>query len=221
MSGSARHGKRRIAVVTGTRAEYGLLQSTMEAITARRGMQLQLVVTGMHLLRGFGHTIDIIRRDGWSIDAEVRMQRGSDTPTDQADGLARGIAGIAAYIERASTDVVVVLGDRIEALAGALAAVTTGRLVAHIHGGDRASGGSDDTDNAVDADGETVVLEARAEDLDVDGGFDHVRLNVAEVTGSGTDDITGFLMRHNSLTKLAEKEAAAVTGVTVYVTPDS
>lgn len=144
MSGSATHGKRRIAVVTGTRAEYGLLQSTMQAIAARRGMQLQLIVTGIHLLRGFGHTIKVIRGDGWRIDAEVRMQRGSDTPTDQADGLSRGIAGIAKYLERASTDVVVVLGDRIEALAGALAAVTTGRLVAHIHGGDRASGDLDE-----------------------------------------------------------------------------
>ncbi|MBU0719525.1 MAG: UDP-N-acetylglucosamine 2-epimerase (hydrolyzing), partial [Planctomycetes bacterium] len=78
---------RRIAVVTGTRAEYGLLQSTIEAIAGRRGLKLQVVVTGMHLLRKFGHTVDDILADGWRIDARVRMQAGRDDPTDQAVGL--------------------------------------------------------------------------------------------------------------------------------------
>jgi UDP-hydrolysing UDP-N-acetyl-D-glucosamine 2-epimerase len=135
---------RRIAVVTGTRAEYGLLKSTMQAIAADPRLKLQVVVTGMHLLRKFGHTVDEIVRDGWRIDARVAMQSGSDAPLDQATGLARGVAGLARFFRAARTDIVVVLGDRIEALAGALAAVTTGRLVAHIHGGDVASGDFDD-----------------------------------------------------------------------------
>lgn len=136
--------KRRIAVVTGTRAEYGLLRSPMEAIRERRELQLQLVVTGVHLLRKFGHTIDEIRADGWRIDATIRMQRGDDDPCDQATGLGRGVAGIARFLEQARTDVVLVLGDRIEAMAGALAGVTTGRVVAHIHGGDVAPGDFDE-----------------------------------------------------------------------------
>jgi len=136
---------RRVAVVTGTRAEYGLLRSTMEAISQNRFLQLQLVVTGTHLLRKFGYTIQDIVRDGWRPDARVRMQDGDDSPLDQAGGLARGIAGIARYLERAKTDIVVVLGDRIEAMAGALAGVTSGRLVAHIHGGDVAPGDFDDS----------------------------------------------------------------------------
>ena len=137
--------RRRIAVVTGTRAEYGLLRSTMEAISRHRSLQLQVVVTGMHLLRRFGHTVDDILDDGWGVDARVPMQCGDDSSLDQAAGLARGVDGIARFCEAAKTDIVLVLGDRIEAMAGALAAVTTGRLLAHIHGGDLAPGDFDDS----------------------------------------------------------------------------
>jgi len=136
---------RRVAVITGTRAEYGLLVPVMRAVAARRGLQLQLVVTGMHVCRRLGMTINQIRKDGWRIDARVPMQRGDDHPLDQAHGLARGIRGISDYLHGANSDIVVVLGDRIEALAGALAAVTTGRILAHIHGGDVAAGDFDDS----------------------------------------------------------------------------
>lgn len=138
-------GRRRVAVVTGTRAEYGLLISPMRAIAEHPRLTLQLVVTGMHLLRGFGHTVDNIARDGWRIDARVRMQAGSDKACDQAEGLARGVAGMARFFNAAATDIVLVLGDRIEAMAGALAAVTTGRVLAHVHGGDVAAGDFDDS----------------------------------------------------------------------------
>ncbi len=143
----AGHSKRlrRVAVVTGTRAEYGLLRSSMEAIRAHPKLRLQLVATGMHLLRKFGHTIDEIVADGWVIDARVKMQKGDDDPFDQAEGLARGIAGIASFFRAADPDIVLVLGDRIEAMAGALAAITTGRLLAHVHGGDLAPGDFDDS----------------------------------------------------------------------------
>jgi len=108
-------------------------------------VRLQLVVTGMHLLKKFGHTIDQVRADGWRVDAAVAMQRGDDAPGDQAYGLSRGVKGIADFLLRAKSDVVVVLGDRIEAMAGALAGVLTGCVVAHIHGGDAAPGDFDDT----------------------------------------------------------------------------
>jgi len=137
--------KRRVAFVTGTRAEYGLLKSVMAAACRHPHLEVQLVVTGMHLLPAFGYTLDEIIRDGWRIDARVPMQAGSDDPLDQAEGLARGVAGIARFLVAARTEMVVVLGDRIEAMAGALAAVTTGRLLAHIHGGDVAPGDFDDS----------------------------------------------------------------------------
>jgi len=82
-----------------------------------------------------------------------------------------------------------------------------------------ASGGNYDTANPVDADGDFVILEARAEDLDVAGGFTHVRLYVAEGGNTGTDNVTGFLLRYNSRNKTAEKNGAAVTGSKVYVRP--
>jgi len=136
--------RRRVAVVTGTRAEYGLLRSTLEAVSRHRRLELQLVVTGMHLLKKFGRTVDEIEADGWPIAARIPMQAGDDSPRDQADGLARGVRGLADFFESADTDVAVVLGDRIEAMAAALAAVTTRRFVAHVHGGDVAVGDFDD-----------------------------------------------------------------------------
>ncbi len=136
---------RRIAVVTGTRAEYGLLTPVMDAVAARTDLHLDVIVTGMHLLRRFGSTVRQIVKDGRPIAARVPMQRGDDHPLDQARGLARGVSGIAAALEKCQTDVTVVLGDRIEALAGALAAVATGRFVAHLHGGESAPGDLDNT----------------------------------------------------------------------------
>lgn len=136
--------KRRVAVITGSRADYGLLTSPMQAIADHPKLELRLVVCGMHLLRKFGHTVDQIARDGWRIHARVPMQMGRDRGADQADGLARGVAGIARYLASADADLALVLGDRIEALAGALAACTTGRFVAHVHGGDVAPGDFDD-----------------------------------------------------------------------------
>lgn len=137
--------RRRVAVITGSRAEYGLLKTAMSAISRHPRLELQTIVTGTHLLRKFGSTTRDIAADGWRIDAKVPMQRGADDPLDQAIGLSRGIAGIAKALHALRTDVVLVLGDRIEAMAGALAAVTTGRFLAHIHGGDVATGDFDDS----------------------------------------------------------------------------
>jgi UDP-N-acetylglucosamine 2-epimerase (non-hydrolysing)/GDP/UDP-N,N'-diacetylbacillosamine 2-epimerase (hydrolysing) len=117
----------------------------MRELAARPAAELQIVVTGMHLLRKFGRTIDHIRDDGFEIDATVRMQRGRACVLDQSAGLARGVDGLARAFERLDSDIVVVLGDRIEALAGALAATTTRRFLAHIHGGDVAVGDADDS----------------------------------------------------------------------------
>jgi len=137
--------RRRVCVVTGTRAEYGLLRPVMRAIQAHRKLELQLIATGIHLLRAHGRTVHEIRRDGWRIDATVPMQTGRDSRLDAAVGLGRGIAGIARALDRLGSRIVLVLGDRIEALAGALAGVTAGCFVAHIHGGDVAVGDVDDT----------------------------------------------------------------------------
>jgi UDP-hydrolysing UDP-N-acetyl-D-glucosamine 2-epimerase len=143
MSPPARHPCR-VAVVTGSRAEYGLLRTAMRAIDAEPRLVLQTIVTGMHLLPGFGSTWKHVVADGFRVAARVPMQRGDDGPLDQVRGISRGVAGIAAALNRLKSDVVLVLGDRIEALAAALAANATGRRLAHVHGGDVAPGDRDD-----------------------------------------------------------------------------
>lgn len=84
-----------------------------------------------------------------------------------------------------------------------------------------ASGGNYDTDNPLDADGDFVIIEARGEDFDVDNGFEFVRLNVAEVTGTGTDNISGVLIRYGYQHPQKELQGAASTGAQVYVSPNT
>lgn len=136
--------RRRIAVVTGTRAEYGLLRTTLRALAATPRVELRIVAAGMHLLRDCGMTIREIGADGWPIACRAPMQRGDGAAADQGVGLGRGVGAISRYLVEDDIDIVVVLGDRIEAMAGALAATTTGRVLAHIHGGDVAEGDFDD-----------------------------------------------------------------------------
>ncbi|HOJ72693.1 MAG TPA: UDP-N-acetylglucosamine 2-epimerase [Phycisphaerae bacterium] len=137
--------KPRVAIITGTRAEFGLLEPVIQGIRRRGRLDDRLIVTGMHLLHKFGHTIDEIRAKGYRVDATVKMQTGRDDAVGQAAAVSRGIAGIARALERLECDTVVVLGDRIEAFAGAAAGALARRLVAHIHGGDRAPGDLDES----------------------------------------------------------------------------
>ena len=131
--------RRRIAYVTGTRAEFGLMQTALAAIRSHADLQLQLVVTGMHLSRAHGRTIDGIRKAGWAVDATVPW------PGDGASVVGRAISGFAGVFEKLDPDVVLVCGDRVEPFAAATAAHLGGRIVAHVHGGDRAQGQVDDT----------------------------------------------------------------------------
>ncbi len=143
-SGSKRrHDGLRVAVVTGARAEFGLLEPVLRAMQRHRGLKPRLIVTGMHLLSKFGRTIDQIREAGWHVDAVVRMQGGQGV-SREPESLARGISGIAKAVERLDCPAVLVLGDRIESFAGACAAAVGRRILIHIHGGDRAVGDMDD-----------------------------------------------------------------------------
>lgn len=134
----------RVAVVTGSRAEYGLLRPVMRAIRKYRDLRLQTLVVGTHLLPP-QRTIDEVAAE-FTIDMTVEMQRPGETGrVADARALGRGVTGIAEALDHLRPDVVVVLGDRIEALAGASAAAVAGIRVAHIHGGDRAEGIADES----------------------------------------------------------------------------
>jgi UDP-hydrolysing UDP-N-acetyl-D-glucosamine 2-epimerase len=130
---------RNVCFVTGTRAEFGLMRSTLVALRDHPRLRLQVVATGMHLSRPHGRTIDTIRADGWTVDATVPWPTG-----DLGVQTGRATAGIAAAIGRLGSDVVLVVGDRVEAFAAATAGHLSGRIVAHVHGGDRALGQVDD-----------------------------------------------------------------------------
>lgn len=136
--------RRRIAVVTGTRSEYGLLNSSMEAIQDQDDLELQVIVTGMHLLDRYGSTIDEIRADGFEVDATPRMLVEGNTGAAMAKSLGVGIQAFVDTFELLEPDIVLVLGDRDEPLAAALASAHMNTPVAHVHGGDAAEGATID-----------------------------------------------------------------------------
>src|SRR6266545_5795167 len=107
---------RRICVVTGTRAEYGLLYWLMRALAESSDVTLQVIATAAHLSAEFGHTVDVIRKDGFVVDAEVHMLLSSDAPVATAKSMGLGMSGFADAFARLRPDVVVLLGDRFETL---------------------------------------------------------------------------------------------------------
>lgn len=135
--------RRRICFVTGTRAEFGLMQTTLLAIAAHPKLHLQIVVTGMHLDRRHGESAKQIE-DKWKIDATVPWSK-SDAPTDRAAATGAAITDLARTFAKLKPDVVLIVGDRVEALSAAVAGHLSDIPVAHIHGGDRALGQADDS----------------------------------------------------------------------------
>jgi len=138
---------RKIAVVTGTRAEYGILCPVLRAIEAEPDLELSLVVTGMHLSHEFGYTVKEIENDGFRIDARVEMLLSSDTLSAMAKSVGIGIVGIAQAWEQLEPDMILVLGDRTEPLAAAIAGAYMNITIAHVQGGDACIGGNIDDSN--------------------------------------------------------------------------
>lgn len=136
---------RRIAVVTGTRAEYGLLSGVLARLAGDPRVALEVVVTGAHLSPRFGRTVETIRADGFAIAAEVPCLAAGDRPLDVARAVGAGTAGLAEAFDRLRPDLVVVLGDRYEILAAAQAALLLGIPLAHLHGGEVTQGAIDDS----------------------------------------------------------------------------
>ncbi|HHY20995.1 MAG TPA: UDP-N-acetylglucosamine 2-epimerase (hydrolyzing) [Bacilli bacterium] len=136
--------RRKICVVTGTRAEYGLLYWLMKEVQADNDLELQIVVTGMHLSPEFGLTYKTIEEDGFQIDEKVEMLLSSDTPVGIAKSIGLGTIGFAGAFERLKPDIVVLLGDRFEILAAAQTALVLKIPIAHLHGGELTAGAFDE-----------------------------------------------------------------------------
>jgi UDP-hydrolysing UDP-N-acetyl-D-glucosamine 2-epimerase len=135
---------RRVCVVTGSRAEYGLLYWVLHDLRADRAFELQLVVTGSHLGREFGHTVDEIERDGFAIARRVDMLLAGDTHGAIAKSVALGLIGMSDAFAELRPEVVLLLGDRYEVLAAAQACLLHNIPLAHIAGGDTSEGAIDE-----------------------------------------------------------------------------
>lgn len=131
---------RKICVVTGTRAEYGLLYHAMKRIAEDAELLLQLCVTGMHLSPDFGFTYQQIEADGFSIDEKIDIQLSSDSAVGISKSMGLAMIGFAEAFERLNPDLLLVLGDRFEVFAAVSAAQVARIPVAHCHGGETTEG---------------------------------------------------------------------------------
>ena len=136
--------KRRICVITGTRAEYGLLYWLMKEIQSEEKLELQIIATGMHLSPEFGETFRQIESDGFIINEKIETLLSSDTPIGIVKSIGLGVIGFADAFSRLEPDIIVVLGDRYEILAGAQAAMIMKIPIAHLHGGETTEGAFDE-----------------------------------------------------------------------------
>lgn len=135
---------RKICVVTGTRADYGLLRWVMDGINAAPDLELQLVATAMHLSPEFGMTVQEIESDGFQIDRRVEMLLSSDAAVAIAKSMGVGMIGLSDALRSLAPDILLVLGDRFEIFAAAAAAMALRIPIAHLHGGESSEGAIDE-----------------------------------------------------------------------------
>lgn len=134
--------KRKVAVFTGNRAEYGLQHPILKAVDAHPQLDYQLLVSGAHLDNNFGHTLDEIRKDGFHIDEEVIIDMCGDSRISTAHAIGSGVLAISAVLEKLKPDIMVVYADRFEGFAAVIAATQMNIPTAHIEGGDITEGGA-------------------------------------------------------------------------------
>ena len=137
--------ERKVCVVSGSRADYGLLYWVMREIRDHPALELQTAVTGMHLSRRHGETWRTIEKDGFRIDARIDTQLEDDSVVSVTKSVGRGVIGFADAFARLDPDFVLILGDRFEILAAAQAALLGNRALAHIAGGDVTEGAVDES----------------------------------------------------------------------------
>lgn len=136
---------RKIAVVTVGRSDYGIYLPLLRRLAKAPDVTLQLIVGGMHLSPEFGRTVDLIEADGFTIAARIEMLLSSDTPEAIAKSMGLGTIGFAQAYARLEPDIVLLLGDRFEMHAAAVAALPFRIPLAHIHGGELTFGAIDDS----------------------------------------------------------------------------
>jgi len=168
----------KIAVVTGTRAEYGLLYWLMKTMQNDSEMELQLIVTGAHLSPEFGSTVNDIEKDGFRIDWKVEMLLSSDSSVAITKSLGLCVIGFADAFDHLKPDMVILLGDRYEILGAAEAAIIARIPIAHLHGGEVTLGAYDNAFRHSITQMSTLHFVARKEYMDrvVNMGADPYRV---------------------------------------------
>jgi UDP-hydrolysing UDP-N-acetyl-D-glucosamine 2-epimerase len=129
-------GVRKVCVVLVDRANYGRLKPVMRAIARRPGLQLQVLASGTMVLERFGRPVDIVASDGFRVDAEVYVELEGSTPVTMAKSVGFAVVEFASELQRLSPDVVLLIGDRYEALAAAIAAAYMNLCIVHLQGGE-------------------------------------------------------------------------------------
>lgn len=137
--------KRKVCIVTGTRAEWGLLSGIANELKHRDDVELQLVVTNMHLDERYGHTIDDIIAAGFEVNERVPMMVEDDSPAMTAKAMAKCLDGVVDAFSRLNPHLIVILGDRYEMLSVASAATVMRIPIVHLHGGEISEGAIDDS----------------------------------------------------------------------------
>lgn len=135
---------KKICVVTGTRAEYGLLKPLIDKINKDDNLELQLIVTGMHLSPEFGMTYNEIINDGYTVDEKIEILLSSDTAVGISKSMGLATISFAEAFERLKPDMLVVLGDRFEIFSVCSSAVVAKIPIAHLHGGETTEGAFDE-----------------------------------------------------------------------------
>jgi len=136
--------KRKIVITTGSRSEYGILRPLIDNISNNDRFDFFLIVTGMHLSKKHGYTINDIKKDGFKIYKNFKMNPKNDTPYEISKSLGIGIMEFSKIFKNLKPDINLILGDRDESLASALAAYHMNIPNAHIHGGDKTKAGIDE-----------------------------------------------------------------------------
>jgi len=135
---------RKVCVVTGTRAEYGLLYWLMKKIQCDDSLELQIIATGAHLSKEFGNTYLQIEKDGFCIDKKVDLNLSSDSYLGISNSISLGIVGCSKALNELKPDLLLVLGDRYELLSAVIASMVANIPVAHLHGGETTEGAFDE-----------------------------------------------------------------------------
>lgn len=136
--------KRKILAITGIRSEYGILSAVFRAITKRPELELQVLATGAHLANSYGYTVDEIEADGFKIADRIESLLDADSGSAKVKSMAISLQGMVQTVQRVKPDLLLVLGDREEAIAAGILAQYMNIPLAHLCGGDRVMGDVDD-----------------------------------------------------------------------------